>query len=208
MAFKRSAVRLLATSKPRALTAGSRHQAAPAAPISTEHHTDRGRLSAAATRAAGSAFGRAVAVPWPTSRKPRKTTLADEVGGDYLPKVVARRIMAGQPGLFDVAERYGAVLSAAAIRSSSSGSGRLRSGSTPMGARRGARPLGPKLRGGRPPYDAVLMFKVLVLQTLCTLSSDRTEYQIEISSRSCSSWAWRSRTGCRMPRPSGCSASS
>ena len=33
-------------------------------------------------------------------------------------------------------------------------------------------------RGGRPPYDAVLMFKVLVLQTLYTLSDDQTEYQL------------------------------
>ncbi len=34
-------------------------------------------------------------------------------------------------------------------------------------------------KGGRPPYDAVLMFKVLVLQTLYTLSDDQTEYQVK-----------------------------
>ena len=33
-------------------------------------------------------------------------------------------------------------------------------------------------RGGRPGYDAVLMFRILVLQTLYTLSDDQTEYQI------------------------------
>ena len=33
-------------------------------------------------------------------------------------------------------------------------------------------------KGGRPPYDAVLMFKALVLQTLYTLSDDQAEYQI------------------------------
>lgn len=33
-------------------------------------------------------------------------------------------------------------------------------------------------RGGRPPYDAVLMFRILVLQTLYTLSDDQTEYQV------------------------------
>ncbi len=33
-------------------------------------------------------------------------------------------------------------------------------------------------KGGRPPYDAVLMFKVLILQTLYTLSDDATEFQI------------------------------
>src|SRR5579864_6311687 len=33
-------------------------------------------------------------------------------------------------------------------------------------------------KGGRPPYDPVLMFRVLVLQTLYTLSDDQTEYQL------------------------------
>lgn len=32
--------------------------------------------------------------------------------------------------------------------------------------------------GGRPPFDCVLMFKVLVLQSLYNLSDDQTEYQI------------------------------
>jgi hypothetical protein len=36
-----------------------------------------------------------------------------------------------------------------------------------------------RTRGGRPPYAAVLMFKVLVLQTLYTRSDDQTEYQID-----------------------------
>jgi hypothetical protein len=34
-------------------------------------------------------------------------------------------------------------------------------------------------KGGRPPYDAVSMFTVLVVQTLYTLSDDQTEYQIK-----------------------------
>ena len=33
-------------------------------------------------------------------------------------------------------------------------------------------------KGGRPPYDAVLMFKVLVLQALYSLSDDACEFQI------------------------------
>jgi len=33
-------------------------------------------------------------------------------------------------------------------------------------------------KGGRPPHDAVLMFKVLVLQALYNLSDEQTEYQI------------------------------
>jgi Transposase domain (DUF772) len=35
-----------------------------------------------------------------------------------------------------------------------------------------------RAKGGRPPYNAVLMFKMRVLQTLYTLSDDQTEYQI------------------------------
>jgi transposase, IS5 family len=83
--------------------------------------------------------------------------------------------MAGQPGLFDLDERYGA-LSAAGDPLE-----RLRSvvdlelfrGELDAALERSDR-----ARGGRPPYDAVLMFKVLVLQTLYTLSDDQTEYQI------------------------------
>ncbi len=33
-------------------------------------------------------------------------------------------------------------------------------------------------KGGRPPFDAILMFKILVLQALYNLSDDQTEYQI------------------------------
>lgn len=33
-------------------------------------------------------------------------------------------------------------------------------------------------KGGRPPHDAVLMFKILVLQALYNLSDEQTEYQI------------------------------
>lgn len=32
--------------------------------------------------------------------------------------------------------------------------------------------------GGRPPYDYLLLFKVLILQRLFNLSDDQTEYQI------------------------------
>ena len=33
-------------------------------------------------------------------------------------------------------------------------------------------------KGGRPAYDPVLMFKILILQTLYNISDDQTEYQI------------------------------
>lgn len=35
-----------------------------------------------------------------------------------------------------------------------------------------------RTKGGRPPFDAILMFKILVLQALYNLSDDQTEYQI------------------------------
>ena len=34
-------------------------------------------------------------------------------------------------------------------------------------------------KGGRPPYDCVLMFKILILQSLYTLSDDQIEFQIK-----------------------------
>jgi IS5 family transposase len=42
-----------------------------------------------------------------------------------------------------------------------------------------ALPRSDRSKGGRPPYDAVLMFKVLVLQSLYTLSDEQTEYQLK-----------------------------
>ena len=41
-----------------------------------------------------------------------------------------------------------------------------------------ALPRSDRAKGGRPPYDAVLMFRLLVLQTLYTLSDEQTEYQV------------------------------
>jgi IS5 family transposase len=39
--------------------------------------------------------------------------------------------------------------------------------------------LGKSSKGGRPPYDAILIFKILILQSLYNLSDDQTEYQIK-----------------------------
>ena len=36
-----------------------------------------------------------------------------------------------------------------------------------------------RAKGSRPPYDAILVFKILILQTLYSLSDDQTEYQIK-----------------------------
>jgi hypothetical protein len=48
---------------------------------------------------------------------------------------------------------------------------------------------------GRPPYDPVLMFKVLVLQTLYSLSDDQTEYQLKDRLSVCQAGPARPRPG-------------
>jgi hypothetical protein len=70
--------------------------------------------------------------------------------------------MAGQPGVFDADERLRAVVDFELFRP----------------ALEAALARADRSRGGRPPYDAVLMFRILVLQTLYTLSDEQTEYQL------------------------------
>jgi transposase, IS5 family len=77
--------------------------------------------------------------------------------------------MAGQPGLFDGEDRLKA-LSAAGDPVERVADFELFRGDLETALSRSDR-----AKGGRPPYDAVLMFKVLVLQTLYTLSDDQTE---------------------------------
>lgn len=83
--------------------------------------------------------------------------------------------MTGQPGFFDLDERLGQL---------SSGGDPLERLSVVVDFELFRKPLVKALKrsdrskGGRPPYDAVLMFKVLVLQALYNLSDDGCEYQI------------------------------
>jgi len=84
--------------------------------------------------------------------------------------------MRGQAGFWDIDERY--------ARLSEAGDPLQRLDAVvPWEVFR--KPLGKALKrsdgakGGRPPYDAVLMFKVLVLQALYSLSDDQAEFQIE-----------------------------
>jgi transposase, IS5 family len=83
--------------------------------------------------------------------------------------------MAGQPGFFDLDQRYRALSAAgdALERLARAVDFELFRPQLETALDRSDRS-----RGGRPPYDAVLMFKVLVLQTLYTLSDDQTEYQL------------------------------
>ena len=84
--------------------------------------------------------------------------------------------MRGQPGFWDVDERY--------ARLSEAGDPLQKLHSViPWELFR--KPLAKALKrsdgakGGRPPYDPVLMFKILVLQALYNLSDDQAEFMIQ-----------------------------
>src|SRR5829696_8972617 len=84
--------------------------------------------------------------------------------------------MVGQPGFFDLDERYRALaetgdplIKLAELIEFEVFRGPLL---TALARSDGS-------RGGRPPYDPVLMFKILVLETLYTLSDDAAEFQIK-----------------------------
>jgi hypothetical protein len=82
----------------------------------------------------------------------------------------------GQPGFFDLGDRY-AALSAAGDpleRLSSVVDFELFRGPLTAALRRG-----PRRKGGRPPFDAVMMFKIMVLQTLYSLSDEAAEFQVK-----------------------------
>jgi IS5 family transposase len=83
--------------------------------------------------------------------------------------------MAGQAGFFDLDDRYAALSAAgdpleklAAVVNFEVFRYRLEK----------ARKRSDRSKGGRPPYDSVLMFKILVLQALYGLSDDQVEFQI------------------------------
>ena len=84
--------------------------------------------------------------------------------------------MVGQPGFFDLSDRY-AALSAAGDpleRLAAVVDFEVFRGPLIMALRRSERG-----KGGRPPYDLVMMFKILVLQTLYSLSDEGCEFQIK-----------------------------
>ena len=83
--------------------------------------------------------------------------------------------MAGQPGFFDLDERY---------RALSQSGDPLERLSTVVDFEMfrpeldAALARSDRAQGGRPPMDAVMMFKILVLQALYGLADERTEFQI------------------------------
>jgi transposase, IS5 family len=84
--------------------------------------------------------------------------------------------VAGQPGFFDGEDRLKAL---SAAGDPLEGLAQVIDFEVFRGELERALSRSDRARGGRPPYDAVLMFKVLVLQSLYTLSDDRTEYQLK-----------------------------
>jgi transposase, IS5 family len=84
--------------------------------------------------------------------------------------------MAGQPGFFDVEERHAALSTAGDPLERLLAVVDFEMFRDQLDA---ALDRSDRSKGGRSPYDAVLMFKLLVLQTLYTLSDDQTEYQLK-----------------------------
>jgi hypothetical protein len=120
-------------------------------------------------------------------------------------------MMAGQPGFFDLSDRYEALSAAGDPVERLAGVVDFEVFRGPLIAalRRSVRG-----KGGRPPFDPVMMFKILVLQALYSLSDEATEFTFgglrlksRIACRSSGSWAWTLMAQCPMRRRCGCSAS-
>jgi len=59
-------------------------------------------------------------------------------------------------------------------------------------------------KGGRPPYDAVMMFKIMVLQRSTVSPMIRPSSRSRIGCPSCAFSDWGLAITCRTPRRSGC----
>lgn len=83
--------------------------------------------------------------------------------------------MAAQPGFFDVEERYAALSAAGDPLERLAAVVDFEIFRPVLDAALGR---SDRSRGGRPPYDAVLMFRILVLQALYSLSDEQAEFQL------------------------------
>lgn len=84
--------------------------------------------------------------------------------------------MAGQAGFFDLSDRYAALSAAGDPLERLAAVVDFELFRMPLIA---ALRRGPRAKGGRPPFDPVLMFKILVLQALYSLSDEAAEFQIK-----------------------------
>lgn len=84
--------------------------------------------------------------------------------------------MAGQPGFFDLSDRYEALSAAGDSLERLAAVVDFEVFRSPL---IGALRRNVRSKGGRPPFDPVLMFKILVLQALYSLSDEATEFQIK-----------------------------
>lgn len=84
--------------------------------------------------------------------------------------------MAGKHGFFDLSDRYEALSAAGDPLERLAGVVDFEVFRGPLVA---ALRRSPRGKGGRPPFDPVLIFKILVLQTLYSLSDEATEFQIK-----------------------------
>ena len=115
-----------------------------------------------------------------------------------------------QPGFFDLSRRYESLdakpdplLALNRLIPWETFRSKLRSALEETGQR--TTPEARKSPAGRKPWDEVLMFKVLVLQSLHNLADDNVEYLIrDRLSASCVSWALACKTRCRMRKRCGC----
>jgi len=85
-------------------------------------------------------------------------------------------VMAGQPGFFDLSDRYEAL---SAARDPLEWLSTVVDFEVFRGSLIAALWRGPRDKDGRPPFDPVLMFKVLVLQALYSLSDEACEFRIK-----------------------------
>lgn len=84
--------------------------------------------------------------------------------------------MVGQVGFFDLSDRYGALSAAGDPLERLAAVVDFELFRVPLIA---ALRRGPRSKGGRPPFDPVMMFKILVLQALYSLSDEACEFQIK-----------------------------
>jgi IS5 family transposase len=83
--------------------------------------------------------------------------------------------MTGQPGFFDVEERYAALSATGDPLERLSAAVDFEIFRLVLNT---ALARSDRSRGGRPPYDAVMMFRILVLQALYSLSDEQAEFQL------------------------------